>query len=158
MTMPPLPGTSWLPTIAPSSATHLPPLLFLLAPLCPVFADTFHPVKSLPLKIFSNPASSNFSGFGGSARATAKSAARPVVRRKAVPRMGRLLGGDPGLLPGWGGDADADEHAGEERSFGVRQRGPHPDGAGVGIDRAIHSPELRRIRETFVAGESDGHG
>ena len=50
-------------TIAPSLTPHLPPLWFLLLRLCPVFADTFQPVRSLPLKMETKPVSSNSSGF-----------------------------------------------------------------------------------------------
>ena len=59
---------SWLPMMAPSSTTHLPPDLFLLVRLWPVLAEMVQPVRSLPSKIGTNPVSSNFSGLGRSAR------------------------------------------------------------------------------------------
>src|SRR5262245_58271217 len=91
--MPLLPGTSWLPTMAPSSTTHLPPDLFLLVRLCPVWALTCQPVRSLPLKMVVKPASSNFSGLGGSARTTAARTSRPAAEVRSRRRMGGFLGG-----------------------------------------------------------------
>ena len=58
MMMPPLPGMSWLPMMAPSSTTHLPPVLFLLAPLWPVLALTCQPLSVLPSKMDTKPLSS----------------------------------------------------------------------------------------------------
>ena len=60
--MPPLPGMSWLPTIAPSSTTQRPPDLLPLAPLWPVLALTCQPSSVWPSKMRSKPASSALGG------------------------------------------------------------------------------------------------
>src|SRR4051794_12120561 len=96
MMTPPLPGTSWLPTRTPSSTTHLPPDVFLLTRLWPVLAETFQPVRSLPLKMGTNPSSLGFSSAAD--RGPEAVRRRPRIRGTVAtirPRdMGRLPAGD----------------------------------------------------------------
>src|SRR6185437_14647230 len=88
MTMPPLPGMSCEPTMAPSSMTHLPPVVFLLPRLWPAFAETFQPLSVLPSVMETKPSSENFSGGGGSA---GRRAARMAIERQiAASFMMRL--------------------------------------------------------------------
>src|SRR6476620_7326275 len=103
MMSPPLPGTSWLPTRAPSSTTHLPPDVFLLVRLCPVLADTFQPVRSLPLKIGVKPSSDGLSSAGNGGAGSRRRAATSGTRRRGRRVMGVLRGGAGDSISAGGG-------------------------------------------------------
>src|SRR5262245_53331408 len=85
--MPPLPGTSWLPTMhfSLASTTHLPPVLFLLVRLCPVLGLTCQPVSVVASTIDTKPLSlsSSLSAWvGGPLRKASRPAASTAAGRR----------------------------------------------------------------------------
>jgi hypothetical protein len=90
MISPPLPGVSWLPTMAPSSTTHRPPERCLLVALWPLLALTCQPRSVLPSKIDSKPSSSVFA-FLSSAPADDSSAASQQKSGERRADHGHLL-------------------------------------------------------------------
>src|SRR5216683_1402947 len=76
--MPPLPGRSCVPVIAPSSTVQKPPLRWPLAALCVVAALTCQPARLLPSKRARDPLSSKDSA----------AAATPQARKAASTRRG----------------------------------------------------------------------
>src|SRR4051794_38925617 len=98
MTSPPFPLTSWLPVIAPSSTTHFPPDLCLLAALWPDFALTLQPLSVLPSKRLTNPFSSDDAGLSLSAWAGGRSAS--TAARGNRSRGMRCMGLPPGETDG----------------------------------------------------------
>src|SRR5262245_61960208 len=97
--MPPLPGTSWLPTMhfSLASTTHLPPVLFLLLRLWPVWALTFQPLSVLPSKIDTKPlslSSSLSARDGGPLRSVSRPAASAAAGRRRSMVLSPNGGGD----------------------------------------------------------------
>src|SRR6202034_2997111 len=84
--MPPLPLTSWVPRRAPSSANHLPPVLFPLALLWPVLALTCQPFSVLPSKMATKPSSTGLSFLSAANEHTANVAVdiRMSARRNII--------------------------------------------------------------------------
>src|ERR1039457_2225339 len=78
MKMPPLPGMSWLPTIAPSSTNQRPPDLCWLAELWPVLALACQPLSVFPSKIEVKPSGEADQAGKPGAQATAISNGRIV--------------------------------------------------------------------------------
>src|SRR5579864_27908 len=84
--------------MAPSSTTHLPPVLCLLLALCPVLALTCQPVSVLPSKMETKPSSAGCA-FGASAMVTlpaSKSTSTGTIMTQ--PHVARFMGCSSGFF------------------------------------------------------------